>query len=28
VKKAGQMPADTWLLGKFNFDLNGMTILK
>jgi simple sugar transport system substrate-binding protein len=28
VKKAGQMPADTWLLGKFNFDLDGMIILK
>lgn len=28
VKKAGQMPTDTWLLGKFNFDLDGMTILK
>ncbi|MDR7522989.1 MAG: BMP family ABC transporter substrate-binding protein [Armatimonadota bacterium] len=28
VKKAGEMPADTWLLGKFNFDLNGLTILK
>jgi len=28
VKKAGQMPTDVWLLGKFNFDLDGMTILK
>ncbi len=28
VKKAGVMPADTWLLGKFNFDLDGMIILK
>jgi len=28
VKKAREMPSDTWLLGKFNFDLNGMTILK
>jgi len=28
VKKARQTPSDTWLLGKFNFDLNGMTILK
>lgn len=28
VKKAGEMPSDTWLLGKFNFDLDGMTILK
>ena len=28
VKKAKQTPSDTWLLGKFNFDLNGMTILK
>src|SRR5438876_1652286 len=28
VKKAQQMPSDEWLLGKFNFDLDGMTILK
>ncbi|MDQ7850968.1 MAG: BMP family ABC transporter substrate-binding protein, partial [Armatimonadota bacterium] len=28
VKKARQTPSDTWLLGKFNFDLNGITILK
>jgi simple sugar transport system substrate-binding protein len=28
VKKAGQMPPDEWLLGKFNFDLDGVTILK
>lgn len=28
VKKAGEMPPDAWLLGKFNFDLDGMTILK
>lgn len=28
VKKARQTPSDTWLLGKFNFDLDGMTILK
>jgi basic membrane lipoprotein Med (substrate-binding protein (PBP1-ABC) superfamily) len=28
VKKAGQMPPDAWLLSKFNFDLEGMTILK
>ena len=28
VKKAREMPSDTWLLGKFNFDLQGMTILK
>ncbi|MDR5694168.1 MAG: BMP family ABC transporter substrate-binding protein [Armatimonadota bacterium] len=28
VKKARQMPSDEWLLGKFNFDLEGMTILK
>ncbi len=28
VKKAGVVPADTWLLGKFNFDLEGMIILK
>jgi len=28
VKKAGEAPTDAWLLGKFNFDLDGMTILK
>lgn len=28
VKKAGQMPPDEWLLGKFNFDLDGVSILK
>ena len=28
VKKAGVRPEDTWLLGKFNFDLDGMIILK
>ena len=28
VKKAGVAPTDAWLLGKFNFDLNGMIILK
>jgi basic membrane protein A len=28
VKKAGEMPSDAWLLSKFNFDLEGMTILK
>jgi simple sugar transport system substrate-binding protein len=28
VKKAKQMPTDEWLLGQFNFDLEGMTILK
>lgn len=28
VKKAKQVPPDEWLLGKFNFDLTGMTILK
>ncbi|MDQ7819266.1 MAG: BMP family ABC transporter substrate-binding protein [Armatimonadota bacterium] len=28
VKKAREMPSDEWLLGKFNFDLEGMTILK
>lgn len=28
VKKAQQVPTDEWLLGKFNFDLDGMTILK
>jgi len=28
VKKAKQMPTDEWLLGQFNFDLAGMTILK
>jgi basic membrane protein A len=28
VKKAREMPSDEWLLGKFNFDLDGMTILK
>jgi len=28
VKRAGVMPTDEWLLSKFNFDLEGMTILK
>ncbi len=28
VKKAGEMPSDAWLLSKFNFALDGMTILK
>lgn len=28
VKKAGEAPSDAWLLGKFNFDLDGMTVLK
>ena len=28
VKKAKTKPTDEWLLGKFNFDLNGMIILK
>jgi simple sugar transport system substrate-binding protein len=28
VKPAGQAPTDEWLLSKFNFDLNGMTILR
>src|SRR2546426_3673540 len=28
VKAAQQMPSDAWLLGQFNFDLDGMTILK
>jgi basic membrane lipoprotein Med (substrate-binding protein (PBP1-ABC) superfamily) len=28
VKKAGEMPSDEWLLSKFNFALEGMTILK
>ncbi len=28
VKKARETPSDTWLLGAFNFDLDGMTILK
>jgi simple sugar transport system substrate-binding protein len=28
VKKAGEMPSDEWLLAKFNFDLDGMTILQ
>jgi basic membrane protein A len=28
VKRAGVRPTDEWLLGKFNFDLNGMIILK
>jgi basic membrane lipoprotein Med (substrate-binding protein (PBP1-ABC) superfamily) len=27
VKPAGEMPTDEWLLSKFNFDLEGMTIL-
>jgi basic membrane protein A len=28
VKKAGVRPTDQWLLGQFNFDLQGMIILK
>lgn len=28
VKKAGVKPTDEWLLGQFNFDLDGMIILK
>ncbi|MCS7235490.1 MAG: BMP family ABC transporter substrate-binding protein [Armatimonadota bacterium] len=28
VKPAGQMPTDEWLLSKFNFDLNGLNVLK
>jgi len=28
VKKAGEMPSDEWLLSKFNFALEGMTILR
>jgi simple sugar transport system substrate-binding protein len=28
VKKAGETPSDAWLLGRFNFDLDGMTVLK
>lgn len=28
VKKANTKPTDEWLLGQFNFDLNGMIILK
>lgn len=28
VKKAKTKPTDVWLLGKFNFDLNGLNILK
>jgi basic membrane lipoprotein Med (substrate-binding protein (PBP1-ABC) superfamily) len=28
VKKAGEMPSDEWILAKFNFDLNGITILQ
>jgi basic membrane protein A and related proteins len=28
VKKAGETPSDEWLLSKFNFALDGMTILK
>jgi simple sugar transport system substrate-binding protein len=28
VKKAKTRPTDEWLLGKFNFDLNGMIVLK
>ena len=28
VKKAEQVPLDEWLLSKFNFDLDGVTILK
>lgn len=28
VKPAGQTPTDEWLLSKFNFDLNGLNVLK
>ena len=28
VKKAGEMPSDLFLLGKFNFDLDGLVVLK
>jgi simple sugar transport system substrate-binding protein len=28
VKKAREAPSDEWLLGRFNFDLEGLTILK
>lgn len=28
VKPAGQAPSDEWLLSKFNFDLNGLNVLK
>ena len=28
VKPAGEVPTDAWLLSKFNFDLEGMTILE
>ncbi len=28
VKPAGQMPTDEWLLSKFNFDLDGLNVLK
>jgi basic membrane protein A len=28
VKQAGEKPTDEWLLSKFNFDLQGMTILE
>lgn len=28
VKPAGEMPTDEWLLSKFNFDLQGMSILE
>ncbi len=28
VKPAGEMPSDEWLLGQFNFDLDGMVILE
>jgi simple sugar transport system substrate-binding protein len=28
VKKAKTKPTDEWLLGKFNFDLNGLIILE
>jgi basic membrane protein A and related proteins len=28
VKKAKTKPTDAWLLGKFNFDLNGLIILE
>ncbi|MDR5683453.1 MAG: BMP family ABC transporter substrate-binding protein [Armatimonadota bacterium] len=28
VKRAGVMPTDEWLLSQFNFDLNGITILR
>jgi simple sugar transport system substrate-binding protein len=28
VKPAGEMPSDEWLLGQFNFDLEGLNILE